>query len=175
MASRITQVAVESLQGPGDPRGRLTQLAVEALVGPGVVSARVTQCAFETLVQLGPSAPAANVRQTQEPLEHVDFPLTPVAETQAVLENVEFPGAPLAVETQACLEVLFLPLPPPGGNSGYISAAGLPSQPLQFNATATWYPQLEGLGLPRAVTSSVQQMYALIYSLRDALVKSSKQ
>jgi hypothetical protein len=40
---------------------------------------------------------------------------------------------------------------------------GASSQP-----AAGWYPQLDGLNLPRALTNGVQQGFSLIYSLRDA-------
>lgn len=33
--------------------------------------------------------------------------------------------------------------------------------------TATWFPQLDGLGLPRALTNGMGQAYSLIYSYRN--------
>lgn len=39
------------------------------------------------------------------------------------------------------------------------------SQPV--NQNATWRPQLDGLGLPRALTNGISQAFALIYSYRD--------
>lgn len=43
------------------------------------------------------------------------------------------------------------------------------TSPVTINAKATWYPQLNGLKLPQALTASITQAYALIYSLRDAV------
>ena len=47
-----------------------------------------------------------------------------------------------------------------------MSAAGqtTPSQP-----ASGWYPSLDGLNLPRALTNGVQQGFSLIYSLRDTV------
>jgi hypothetical protein len=115
--NRVTQVAVESLVGPGVANARVTQCAVETLVGPGVANARVTQAAVETLVLIGGPAPAADVRQTQEPLEHADFPQNDVRETQAALEHIGYPPNEVW-ETQACLEVV-LPADGFAFNHGY--------------------------------------------------------
>lgn len=43
----------------------------------------------------------------------------------------------------------------------------------QFKTTGAWYPQLDGLGLPRPLTTGIDQAYKLIYSLRDAIQKTS--
>lgn len=40
-------------------------------------------------------------------------------------------------------------------------------------ATASWYPQLTGLNLPRELTNGVGQVFALVYSLRDTVQQLS--
>jgi hypothetical protein len=40
---------------------------------------------------------------------------------------------------------------------------------IRINQTTQWQPQFTGLGLPPALTNSVQQAFSLIYSLRDAV------
>lgn len=47
---------------------------------------------------------------------------------------------------------------------GTPATPGSPSQP-----AGGWFPNLQGLGLPRAVTNGLQQGFSLIYSLRDAV------
>jgi hypothetical protein len=51
---------------------------------------------------------------------------------------------------------------PTGPIPGIPSSPGTPSQP-----ASSWFPNLANLGLPRALTSGVQQSFSLVYSLRD--------
>jgi len=48
-----------------------------------------------------------------------------------------------------------------------VSTSGVPGPPSQ--PASGWFPNLEGLNLPRALTNGLQQGFSLIYSLRDAV------
>src|SRR6516164_7818444 len=47
----------------------------------------------------------------------------------------------------------------------------MPVTRLSTGAKGTWYPQLDGLNLPRPLTDAIQQIYSLVYSLRDTIAR----
>jgi hypothetical protein len=120
MATRLTQAARETLAAGGSPNVRITQAAREVLTG-GSPNVRVTQIAVETLVFIG-AAVAAEVRESQAALEYAgrNPPATTINETQEALEHAQYP--PNAIwGTQVCLEVaLPAEVAPPTGARNYL-------------------------------------------------------
>jgi streptogramin lyase len=39
---------------------------------------------------------------------------------------------------------------------------------------SSWYPNLSGLNLPRALTNGMQQAFSLLYSLRDSMTQAQQ-
>jgi hypothetical protein len=52
-----------------------------------------------------------------------------------------------------------------------MSTPGTPG--VQSQPASGWYPQLDGYGLPRPLTQAMQQIYSLVYSLRDTVNQGS--
>jgi len=47
--------------------------------------------------------------------------------------------------------------------------------PKAITAKGAWYPQLDGLNLPGPLTNAMQQVYSLVYSLRDSIPRPPAQ